>query len=824
MSDVVFAQSVGNTGSQSDTFLTTTIVGSVAFLFIGFIFLGLMGFAVIFLLRRKMKSLAYEKRSLDMSILEVRVPQNNEVETNAMDQLFASLYGLSTKKVLLGLTKTSDFISFEIVAFPETIRFYISAPRNLRAMVEKQIHASYPTADVRDAEEYNIFEENARVSYAAFQQKSEKYKPLRTYEDLSVDLLSSITSSVSKLQEGEGAAVQVIISNSGNKWRKQGKSFVTNLKKKASDSENKTPIPEDVISTVEKKCAKVGFATDIRIVTVGRTQENANSHLMNIMAAFEPLKNQQGNELARKKLNGGARKQFVKDFIYRIPRGDLILNTEELATIYHFPNKNIQTPHIHWLLAKRAPASQEVPTQGLWLGKSIYRGVARDVCIKEDDRRRHMYIVGKTGTGKSFLLQSMILQDIKAGKGLAFLDPHGDPSEWIIERIPPERSEDVIYFNPSDVERPLGFNVIQSYDEQEKHRIVNAFIGLMYKMFDPNRQGIVGPRFERAVRNAMLTAMSEEANTLIEVMRLLTDPAFVKKKLPLVKDDIVRRYWTDEIAQTSDFHKSEVLGYIVSKFDRFVTNKLMRNIIGQSKSSFDLRKIMDEGKILIVNLSKGLVGEENSQFMGLLLVPKILAAAMSRADVPEEQRRDFYLYVDEFQNFATDDFSQILSEARKYKLNLVVANQYISQIDEKIRDAVFGNVGSIVSFKVGVSDAQYLQNEFAPVFDQNDLVNLESINAYLKLLVDGEYPPPFSMYTHLKNLPFGVPPADLQLAETIKELSRLKYGRDREIVETEIIQRAELSEEYKPQTPGMGDFGGGMGGLPPSFPAGPRIR
>jgi hypothetical protein len=731
-----------------------------------------------------------------------------------MEQVFASLYGLSKGgKNIKSFFEASDFVSFEVVAFPETIRFFVAVSRKLRALVEKQIHASYPTADIRDVEEYNIFEENGKVAYAALTQSSETYKPIKTYEDLSVDLLSSITSSTSKINEGEGIAIQIIVTPTGKNWRKQGKSFVDNLKAKASDSEKKVPIPEDVVTAVEKKCAKVGFGTDIRIVAVGRVQEDANRHVMNVLSAFETVKNQQGNGLVKKTFSGKSKQNFIKQFIYRLPTCENTLNTEELATIYHFPNKNIKTPHIHWLLSKRAPASQEVPTQGLWLGRSIYRGLERDVCIKEDDRRKHMYVVGKTGVGKSFILQSMVWQDIKAGRGLAFLDPHGDSCEWILERIPPERAEDVIYFNPADTERPIGFNVIQYFDEQEKHRIVNSWIGLMYKMFDPNRQGIVGPRFERAVRNAMLTAMSEEGNTLVEVMRLLTDPAFVKKKLPLVKDDLVRRYWTDEIAQTSDFHKSEVLGYIVSKFDRFVTNRLMRNIVGQSKSSFDLRKIMDEGKILIVNLSKGLVGEENSQFLGLLLVPKILSAAMSRADVPKEQRRDFYLYVDEFQNFATDDFSQILSEARKYYLNLVVGNQYISQIDERVRDAVFGNVGSILSFKVGVNDAQYLQNEFAPVFDQNDLINLESINAYVKLLVDGEYPPPFSMYTHLKNAPYGELKPDLEMANTIKELSRLKYGRDAAIVETEISQRAELESDYKPKTSRFP--GGGLDAFPP---------
>jgi len=814
MNEYTLAQVTGNTIKKTSENDTQSIEGFILPAIIILLIIGLI-VLIIFLLVffKKVRESKFKRQSYKMKLLEVRVPQNNEIEISSMDQLFASLYGLAKPKGLAKLYNVPKFISFEIAAFPETIRFYVSVPDTLQNLVEKQIHAAYPVADIRFVEEYNIFEENGKVAFTSLVQTNEKYKPLNTYEELKVDSISSITTSLSKLSQGEGAAVQIIISPSGNKWRKLGKSFVENLKRKSSDSESKTPIPEDIVSAVEKKCTKVGFASDVRIVTVAQTQAQADSLLSNIVSAFEPFKNQQGNELREKHYKGSDKKKFINNFIHRIPEGKNVFNTEELATLYHFPNKTILTPHIHWLLSKRAPASQEIPTSGLWLGKSIYRGVSRDICINLDDRRRHMYIVGKTGTGKSFFEQGMIWQDIKNGAGLAFLDPHGDSAEWLLERIPPERAEDVIYFNPADIERPIGFNVIDFYDEQDKHRIVNAFIGLMYKMFDPNHQGIVGPRFERAVRNAMLTAMSEKGNTLVEVMRLLTDPSFVKKKLPLVQDDMVKRYWTDEIAQTSDFHKSEVLGYIVSKFDRFVTNKLMRNIIGQSQSTFDLKDVMDKGKILIVNLSKGLVGEENSQFLGLLIVPKILAAAMSRADVAVEQRRDFFFYVDEFQNFATDDFAQILSEARKYRLNLIVANQYISQIEEKVRDAVFGNVGSIVSFKVGVTDAQYLQNEFAPVFDQNDLINLESINAYAKLLVNGEYPPPFSMYTHHSGAPFKLPEPDLQIAQTIKELSRLKYGRDRSMVEVEISQRAELEVKDEPSSGGMGGFPGNMPGL-----------
>ena len=377
----------------------------------------------------------------------------------------------------------------------------------------------------------------------------------------------------------------------------------------------------------------------------------------------------------------------------------------------------------------------------------------------------------------------------------------------------------MIYWDPSDTERPIGFNIIEFYNEQDKHRTVNSFVGLMQKMFDPHNQGITGPRFERAVRNSMLTVMEDEGSTLVEVLRILSDENYANKKVPFIKDDIVRRYWTDEIAKTQDFHKSEVLGYIVSKFDRFVTNKLTRNIFGQSRSGFNMRQVMDQRKILIVNLSKGLIGEENAQFLGLLLVPRILSAAMSRADTPEDRRIDFYLYVDEFQNFSTEDFAQILSEARKYKLNLIVANQYIAQIDEKIRDAVFGNVGTVISFKVGSTDAQFLETVYTPLFDQSDLTNLENRNAYVKIVAKGESPPAFSINSDYKNSPFPIPPyGNKQVSEIVKNLSRLRYGRDRGLVESELRTRAEL--ESKPdEKKGMGGFGGMPGGFGGGFSA-----
>jgi hypothetical protein len=385
----------------------------------------------------------------------------------------------------------------------------------------------------------------------------------------------------------------------------------------------------------------------------------------------------------------------------------------------------------------------------------------------------------------------MMLQDVKEGKGICFIDPHDTIREFI-KLIPPERAEDVIYFNPGDIDRPMGLNLLEARNESEQHFAATSVINMMYKLFDPYKTGIVGPRFEHGIRNAMLTVMQGmEGGTFVEVMQCMQRADFVMDLLPNVKDPIVKRYWTDQIAQTSDFHKSEVLDYTVSKFGRFVTNRMIRNIIGQSQSSFDFRKVMDEGKILLIDLAKGEIGEENSNFLGLVLIPKILMAAMSRQDTPEEQRRDFYFYVDEFQNFATPDFAVILSEARKYRLNLCVANQFIGQMEEEVKNAIFGNVGTKIAFRVGVTDASYLAHEFTPTFGEDDLLNIERYHAYVKTIVKNDPMPPFSIDTS-KDISQAKRREDERVAEIIKEMSRLKYGRDVAAVEAEITRRAKL--------------------------------
>jgi hypothetical protein len=739
-----------------------------------------------------------EQTSLEMVCLQVAVPRDNEIKTDAMEQIFSSLF--SIKKGGKGpfgwfsFLQVQPHISFEIVARKEDIKFFIVVPTKLRDLVEKQIHGSYPGAEIKTVEEPNIFSEDGQVEYSWLVMKNASYNPMQVYKNLAVDPLASLTSSLAKMGDGEGAHIQIIISPADGKWKSKGRAWVGKTKKNEANPEKASyKVDAKTLEAVENKVSKNGFWTTIRTVVCSASKESAKAHMANIKAAFEQY-NGDLNGLKSKKIR--MKGLFMVDFIYRYQPvvwwGNwTIFNSEELATIYHFPNKTVETPHIHWLNAKRAPAPQQIPSAGLYLGKSVFRGITRPVYISDADRERHMYIIGRTGTGKTEFLKSMILQDLRSGKGLAVLDPH-DLAEDLLGYIPPERAEDVIYFDPSDGDWPMGMNLLEARNDQERHMATNAVIGMMYKLYDPHKTGIIGPRFEHAIRNAMLTVMDAiPGGTFIEVVQSLQRPEFVQEMLPRVQDPLVRRYWTDQIAQTSDFHKSEVLDYIVSKFGRFITNKTIRNIIGQSKSAFDFRKVMDEGKILIVNLSKGKLGEENSNFLGLVLVPRLLAAAMSRADIPEATRRPFYLYVDEFQNFATPDFATILSEARKYKLNLTVANQFIGQMEEDVKNAIFGNVGSLITFRTGVADANYLQHEFTPTFNEPDLLNIERFNVYIKTIVNNEPVTPFSMDV-TKDLKAERGLYNPKLAEAIKQLSRLKYGRDVKLVESEIGQRAKL--------------------------------
>jgi len=757
------------------------------------VFLAIVGLAYLFLLWLKLQK--REQRSLEFVLLEIALPRDNEIKIDAAEQLFASLYSLYHGGFFSFLS-SQEHLSFEIAALPQDIRFYVSCPVKLKDLMEKQIYGAYPGAEIKEVDDYNIFSRKGKVAFASLRLKNTDFYPIKVYKDLPTDPLSSISSALAKMTEGEGAAIHILISPADSSWQAKGKSYIAQIKKQEAAPESaKFKVNPKELEVINEKCSKPGFRMTVRLVVSSTDFTRAKTHLENLKTCFAQFSSDQNSFTSNRHF---LKKMFMIDFIYRyFPlfsfgpfKQTSVLTSEELATIFHFPNKSVETPHIFWLNAKRAPAPAQIPQAGLYLGRSIYRGMTRPIYIEEDDRRRHLYIIGKTGVGKSEFLKSMILQDIKNGKGVCFIDPH-DTIEKLLPLIPPERAEDVIYFDPSDYERPMGLNMLEAYSEEQQHYVTTSIVGLMYKLYDPMKTGIIGPRFEHAIRNAMLTVMSEPGTTFVEVVRCLTDSRFVQEILPKVKDPVVRRYWTDQIAKTADFHKSEVLDYIVSKFGRFVTNKMMRNIIGQSKSSFDFRKCMDEGKILLINLAKGKIGEENSNFLGLVLVPKILVAAMSRQDIPEEQRRDFYLYVDEFQNFATPDFAQILSEARKYRLNLCVANQFIGQMEEEVKNAVFGNVGTLVAFRIGVTDASYLQHEFQPVFSESDLINIERFHTYVKTIVNNEPVPSFSMDL-TRDLEREKKMANPKVAEAIKKLSALKYGHPREVIEAEIAQRARL--------------------------------
>ncbi len=808
--------------------ITLPVMMDYAFI-IGFIVLVLgvsgLGLYLIFLsfLDSKRRSIQ-EEEMIDQTFLSIKVPKDNEYEIANADQMFAGLYSMIKDKRFGKLLKKQSAVSFEIVGFKEKIRFYVVCPTKISDLVERQILGAYPTAEIMKTKDYNLYNENSFVEFSELRLSKDAHLPIVLHDKLSTDPMNIVTGALANVSDGESLAIQYIVTPADDEWRKAGRAVIKGVEKAQRDTENKSGpnVPQEVVQGITDKITKVGFDTTIRIISVARNKELAKSNLSNAEAAFAQFNNPTTNKFGKfklKKFKGYLRKKSqVYDIVNRIPPvwadDDSVLNTAELATVFHFPSKKVETPHIEWLMAKKAPADESVGSKGLWLGTAAFRGQEKDIGMENiDDRRRHMYIIGQTGTGKSKFMDNMALQDIYNGHGICFIDPHGEEVEWLLERIPAHRAEDVIYFNPGDFEKPFGLNILENRSEEEKHFIVNSFYKMIQKLFDPNNQGITGPLLERAIRSTLLTAMAKKGGTLIEAMKcLLLDWDVINDLKQYITDPFIKDYWEKEIPATPEARRGELLGYFTSKLDRFISNKLMRNMLGQPMSSFDFRTAMDEQKIILINLSKGKIGAENSEFLGLLLIPRILSAAMSRIDIAPEDRKDFFLYVDEFQNFATDDFATILSEARKFRLNLIVANQYIGQIQEDVRNAVFGNVGTIVSFRVGLDDAEYLEGQFSPVFSKNDLTNLENQNAYVKLMVNGKYPPPFSIRTTFKKWPEGNP----QWRDLIIQISRNVYGRDRAMVEDEITRRMNPGKP-KNQPQGMPQQQGGVPGMQQSY-------
>ncbi len=767
---------------NSDVFLLLNVFISTIFLFGIFsgVLLAVLEFLKYFLSKRE----SYNYRTY-----LVKLPRDNDIKIDSAEQMFASLHTLH-KSGISSLFKR-DSIVFEIGSVKDDISFYFSVKKDLADFVKKQIYGVYPQASIEEVPELNIFSKEGYVAFTSLVLEKKDFYPIKTYKELTTDPMLGITSTLANFSKNEGARIQYIISPVGSSLKGKADQYITSKKEKIAKQKLKDETFPVESEKINSKVLKPLFKVSLRIVVSAETKVRAEAHVKNIAGSFGQFSGQNSFKTKGSFLSF----LFMKDFIYKIfslfSKNGFILNSEELATIFHFPNKDVTTHNIRWLTAKTAPAPPQIPTSGLYIGKSIYRGKERKVYLRLEDRRRHIYIVGKTGTGKSELLKDMILQDIANGHGVCAIDPHGEFVEDILQLMDPRRAEDVIYFNPTDTQMPIGINIMEARTEKEKYFVISSIIALMYKLYDPHRTGIIGPRFEHAIRNAMLTVMSKGEGTFIEVVRVLTDKKFRDSLLPYVKDPIVKRYWTDQIANTSQFHISEVLDYIVSKFGPFITNKTIRNIIGQSKSSFDFRKAMDSKKIMLFNLAKGALGEEDAKFLGLIIIPKLLIAAMSRQDVPMEQRTDFFMYVDEFQNYATQDFATIFSEARKYRLNLTVANQFITQVNEDVKNAIFGNVGTLMTFRLGVPDAMFIEKEFQPIFNASDLVNIEKYNIYMKTIVDNEPLPPFSVSLK-KDMEKIRKRMDPELAKVIKEISRLKYGRPKNLVDKEIALRAKL--------------------------------
>ncbi len=805
--------------------------------------------AIVVIVRKVLHSLHHIQHAFDRVVLHILVPKERKSEgaTTAQDDrleqvkeeigitetFFSTLAGLKPEHGLKAwFTGRNDHISFEIVSHNNLINFYVAVPQKLKPFIEQQINAQYPYAHIEEITDYNIFSEHSSIVGAYLKSKNAHALPFKTYKKMDSDPLAGVLNTLARIHEANSsAAIQFIVRAADKKWRREGAHLVREVRKGKSFDEvmNKNKIggfvasfaseakrqvfdstssdqthekkdaqqlsghEEEMMKGIEEKLVKGGLEVTIRVVSSSDNPELASLNLDNIVNSFAQYNlYRYGNSLGAVVPKNP--QSIIRSFIYRSfhENRHSILNTEEMAGFWHLPLHSTEAPNIKWLLARKAPPPPNLPHTGIDLGRVIYRGQEYPVKMKEEDRRRHLYVIGKSGSGKSVFIENLAVQDVLNGKGLAVIDPHGDFAEYVLEHVPKERADDVIIFNPSDVDRPIGLNMLEANSEDEKDFAVQEMIAIFYKLFPPE---MIGPMFEHNMRNVMLTLMADLDNpgTIIDIPRMFTDDAYVKKYLVKLKDPVVRAFWEKEMAKTSDFHKSEMLGYLISKVGRFVENEMMRNIMGQQKSGFDFRDVMDKQKILIVNLAKGKTGEVNAKLIGLIIVAKLQMAALSRADLPEDQRKDFYLYIDEFQNFITDSISTILSEARKYRLDLIIAHQYLGQLtDDKgksdIKDAVLGNAGTVAAFRIGPEDAELLAKEFAPVFGPYDLMNVEKFTANVKLLVDNEPTKPFNMSTY--------PPTrgNHELAEAIRELSRLKHGRDRRMVEAEILERTKLGE------------------------------
>ncbi|HSW85423.1 MAG TPA: ATP-binding protein [Candidatus Saccharimonadales bacterium] len=757
--------------------------------------------------------------------------------------IIASTYQKGIKRNFFG----QRHFAFEIVGTQGFVYFYAAVPVVLLEVIKQAINSAYPTARLEEVSEHNIFSPVGRVSGTLGGELTlkEPYAyPIATYQDLKRDSMQSLLNALSSLGKEDGAGIQILMRPANPGWRKTAQNVAGKKRKGQNgfdlgnlgglihdigvalvkppegdrDGGPKKPdlsnLEQSTLDAIDEKTRHPGFEVVIRVIASSNVSQRAQDVLNNVVASFAlydaPGKN--GFKYTPAKDIDGLITSYIMRF-FPTQHSKSVLNSVELATLFHFPDENnIPTSQLTRQSAKQVDGPRNIPEEGLLLGYNLFRGTRKPIRLANGDRQRHMYVVGQTGTGKSTFLENLALQDMLSGNGFAFVDPHGDEAERLLSMVPKERTEDVIYFSPADMDHPMGLNLFEFNSVDQKDFLIQEALNMLYKLYDPQHQGIMGPRYEHLFRNAALTIMADpQGGTFVDIPKLFRDQKFVQQKLQHVKDMNVREFWLKEMpasSRSNDF--GEVTSWFVSKFGAFLSNEMMRNIIGQTKSAFDLRDIMDNKKILLVNLSKGRTGELNSKLLGMVFVMKFQAAAMSRSDVPEDQRVDFSLYVDEFQNFSTDSFATIMSEARKYHLNLIVANQFTTQLTTEIRDAVFGNMGTIVSFRIGQNDVEALSQYFQPTFSGDDLLRIPNFNTIVRTLIGGVPTQPFSMTT----LPaLGTP--NPRLSAALKQLSAAKYGRPKAIIEKEINERMATKGEA---------LGGGTGAgsmMTPAFGQGP---
>ncbi len=778
-----------------------------------------------------MRTKGQVQRALNMSLFLIRVPretpgkegQKPEKELISVGEQmlsgFSNLHSRGWNKFLYG----EPYVALEMAVhhIGEETHFYIAVPKNSEDIIEKQIYSYYPAAEITKAKDYNIFNPQGATSGAYLAYSGNPILPFKTYQKLESDPINGILNSMSKLQaESEGAALQILISPSHAEAQKSlaakvaremqsGYQFKEALgrgqhppKPKQPDP-NKPPEPErpkvitpaedEIIKAITAKAGKQSFDVNVRLLASAVSSARSDQILNEFMGSFVQFSAPDLNNLKPVKLSGKALEKLIYNFSFRLfdDSQKMTMSTEEITSLYHLPIATTAAPRLNLLRAKPAEPPPNLPQEGIVLGRNLFRGQETPIRMSDEDRRRHLYIIGQTGTGKSTLMKAMLRQDVESGKGVCLIDPHGEFAEFVLSVVPKERAEDVIYFDPGSLERPMGLNMLEynpAHPEQ-KTMIIDELFGIFDKLYNLKETG--GPMFEKYFKNSLYLLLDDyehEVPTLADISRVLNNDSYRADKLSREQNPMIREFWELEAEKaTGDQSLANFSPYITSKINNFIFNEFLRPIINQKHSAFNFREVMDGRKILVVNLSKGKIGDLNANLLGMIIVGKLLMAALSRIDISDEMARtDFYLYMDEFQNFTTDSISTILSEARKYRLDLIVAHQFIKQLKENIRDAVFGNVGSIVAFRISPDDAEFMKNKFEPVFSPQDLMNIDNLNAYVNLLVNGQTARPFSIRLETERV-FGA--GSPETAEALKQMSYLKYGRPREEVERELTEK-----------------------------------